>query len=55
MNEPVTAVITYARPIRRVKWSTLGPLLVGAAGVMLAAATLALFLLWKGSVAVQIS
>jgi hypothetical protein len=54
---PVNAVVRYARPIPppRVRWSVVGPLLVGAVGVMLAAATLALFLMWRGSVAVQIS
>jgi hypothetical protein len=54
-SQPVTAVIHHAPPLRRVRWGVIGPLLVGAVGVMLAAATLALFLIWKGSVTVQIS
>jgi hypothetical protein len=54
-SQPVTAVVHTAPPPRRVRWGVLGPLLVGAMGVLLAAATLALLLVWKGSVTVQIS
>jgi len=54
-SEPITAVVHTASPPRRVRWGVIGPLCVGAVGVMLAAATLALFLIWKGSVTVQIS
>jgi hypothetical protein len=54
-SEPVTAVVHTVPPPRRVRWGVIGPLFVGAAGVMLAAATLALFLVWRGSVTGQIS
>lgn len=53
-SEPVTAVVHHAPPARRIRWATAGPLLVGAVGVILAAATLAVFLVWKGSVTAQI-
>lgn len=54
-REPVTAVVPHATPVHeKVSCATAGPLLVGALGVMLAAATLAVFLVWKGSVAAQI-
>ena len=54
-TEPLTAVIRTAPLARRNRWATIGPLFVGAVGLMLAAATLAMFLIWKGSVTVQIS
>jgi hypothetical protein len=54
-TEPITAVIHHGPPARRNRWATAGPLLVGAVGVMMAAVTLAMFLIWKGSVTVQIS
>ena len=53
-SEPVTAVIHHAPPVRRIRWTTAGPLIVGTIGVMLAAATLAVLLVWKGSVTTQI-
>ena len=53
-SEPVTAVVHHAPPVRRIRWTTAGPLVVGAVGVMLAAFTLAMFLIWKGSVAAQV-
>ena len=56
-REPATAaVVPHAIPVRpKVWWATAGPLLVGALGVMLAAGTLAVFMLWKGSVSAQMS
>jgi hypothetical protein len=54
-SESATAIITTAQARPRIRWATAGPLFVGAMGLLLASATLALFLVWKGSVAVQMS
>ena len=61
MHDPyaVTAapVVPHAnpQPRRRVRWAVAGPAIIGALGLMMATATLTVFMLWKGSVAVQLS
>ena len=60
MHDPyaVTAapVVPHANPQsrRRVRWAIAGPAIIGALGLMVATATLTVFMLWKGSVAVQL-
>jgi hypothetical protein len=54
INHAAVTIVPRPVPVHPSRWTTLGPILVGALGLMLAAATLTMFLLWKGSVAVQI-